>query len=334
VADNPRIDELRRRVQKDPASIAFAQLAEEFRRVGEFEEAVRVCRTGLAKHPSYLSARVTLGRALIELQQYDEAHTELDYVLRSAPENLAAIRGLAEIHQRRGELGEALKQYQVALGIAKHDPELEESVQELSRQLGGAIEPRVDVRGAEKPERRPSEVRQPAGQGARAGDTAMPPFAEGDFAIASPQSAPPPPGAVPLALETFEPAADPASIALSPELEAAADEFTRALEALDAITIDVPAPALVSESFDLPPVPLAETDRLVPAQHWEHAEFSASARGPLPDPPAEPGLPQIAIPDAVAPAPLGLTIPGPNADAVADLENWLDNIVLDRGVQR
>jgi tetratricopeptide (TPR) repeat protein len=103
VSDSSRIDELRRRVQKDPASIAFAQLAEEYRRAGEYNEAVQICRGGLEKHPTYLSARVTLGRALIELEQYDEARTELEYVLQAAPENLAAIRGLAEIHQRRGE---------------------------------------------------------------------------------------------------------------------------------------------------------------------------------------------------------------------------------------
>lgn len=103
MTNNPRIDELRRRLQKDPASIAFAQLAEEYRREGQYDEAVDVSRSGLARHPTYLSAHVTLGRALIELEQYEEAQTELEYVLRAAPENLAAIRGLAEIHQRRGE---------------------------------------------------------------------------------------------------------------------------------------------------------------------------------------------------------------------------------------
>ena len=70
---NPRIDELRRRVQSDPASIAFAQLAEEYRRAGQFDEAVAVCRTGLARHPGYLSARVTLGRALLELGELGDA---------------------------------------------------------------------------------------------------------------------------------------------------------------------------------------------------------------------------------------------------------------------
>lgn len=86
----------------DPASIAFAALAEEYRRQGRHEEAIQTCRAGLQRHPSYLSARVTLGRALIEVGDYEAAREELETVLRSAPENLAAIRGLALIHERLG----------------------------------------------------------------------------------------------------------------------------------------------------------------------------------------------------------------------------------------
>jgi len=103
MADSSRLDELRGRVDRDPASIAFAQLAEEYRRSGEFEEAVRICLAGLQQHPDYLSARVTLGRALMELQQYDDAKAEFEQVLRSAPDNLIAIRSMADIHQRREE---------------------------------------------------------------------------------------------------------------------------------------------------------------------------------------------------------------------------------------
>ena len=133
MADNQRIDDLRRRVQKDPASIAFAQLAEECRRAGRHEEAVEVCRAGLDIHPAYLSARVTLGRALLELNLLDDAQTELEFVLKSAPENLAAIRGLAEIHHRRGSLAEALAQYRAALLLARNDPDLQRTVADLER---------------------------------------------------------------------------------------------------------------------------------------------------------------------------------------------------------
>ena len=103
MADTPRIEELKRRVQSDPASIAFAALAEEYRRSGRFEEAIAACTAGLVRHPAYLSAHVTLGRALLEVGRFEDAREELEHVLRLAPENLAAIRGLAEIHHRRGD---------------------------------------------------------------------------------------------------------------------------------------------------------------------------------------------------------------------------------------
>ena len=95
--DRSRLDVLRRRVQQDPASIAFAPLAEELRRAGEHYEAVRVCLAGLEHHPAFLSARVTLGRALAALDQYQEARTEFEYVLKVAPDNLLASRSLAEL---------------------------------------------------------------------------------------------------------------------------------------------------------------------------------------------------------------------------------------------
>ena len=75
MADSPRIEELRRRVQLDPASIAFAALAEEYRRSGRFEEAVATCEAGLQRHPAYLSARVTMGRALLEMGRFADART-------------------------------------------------------------------------------------------------------------------------------------------------------------------------------------------------------------------------------------------------------------------
>ncbi|HET9372576.1 MAG TPA: tetratricopeptide repeat protein [Vicinamibacterales bacterium] len=78
----------------------FAPIAERFRRGGDLERAVQLCKEGLAQFPDHLSGRVTLGWALLDLGRYDEARTELELVLRKAPDNLAAIRGLAELHDR------------------------------------------------------------------------------------------------------------------------------------------------------------------------------------------------------------------------------------------
>jgi tetratricopeptide (TPR) repeat protein len=143
VADTSRIEELRRRVQKDPASIAFAQLAEEYRRAGWYKEAIDTCEAGLAHHPGYLSARVTLGRSFLETGELDAAQMELKQVLRAAPENLAALRGLAEIHHRRGELHEALAHYRTALEFARNDPELQHLVDQISKDLEPTAAPVV-----------------------------------------------------------------------------------------------------------------------------------------------------------------------------------------------
>ncbi len=139
--DVSRIDDLRRRVLKDPASIAFAQLGEEYRRAGQLADAVDTCRMGLTTHPEYVSARVTLGRALLALGRFDEAVVELRQVLAAAPENLAATRGLADALRHQGRPAEALPHYVDALTLAPNDPDLERSITVTRQALADASAP-------------------------------------------------------------------------------------------------------------------------------------------------------------------------------------------------
>lgn len=195
MADQRRIEELEQRLRNDPASIAFAHLGEEYRRAGRIKDAIATCRAGLARHPGYLSARVTLGRALLELGELDAAQHELNEVRRVAPENLAAIRGLAEVHRRRGELSEALEQYRSAFELAQNDPGIDQIVKDLRKQ----IEPARGVVGPSAAPRQvtpqPSSVAQPAPQ---AGGKAQPGPPGADAPLAKPAAAGiEPPRAVP-----------------------------------------------------------------------------------------------------------------------------------------
>ena len=79
---------------------AFGVIAERFRRAGQPEKAATLCREGLEKFPDHLSARVTLGWSLLDMGEHQEAFDQLKNVLKRAPDNLAAIRGLAELHER------------------------------------------------------------------------------------------------------------------------------------------------------------------------------------------------------------------------------------------
>jgi len=59
-------------------------------------------------------------------------------VVQAASTNLPAIRGLAELHQQRGDLVQALAYYRQALQLARFDPDLEDSVSRLSQAVAPA----------------------------------------------------------------------------------------------------------------------------------------------------------------------------------------------------
>lgn len=100
---NP-LDQLRRRIGSGSAPVAFAALAEEHRRAGRLDEAVAVCRDGLERYPAYVSARVTLGRALLDLGSVREAVLELESAVEQSPDNLAAARVLTDARNRLAEM--------------------------------------------------------------------------------------------------------------------------------------------------------------------------------------------------------------------------------------
>lgn len=163
MADSPRILELRRRVQKDPASIAFAALAEEYRRAQRWAEAIDTARAGLAHHPAYVSARVTLGRALLESGALEDARIELEWALASAPDNLAALRALADVHHHAGDVDLAREVALRGAALAPEDREfralldaLRETTPPAARQPDpAAVEPPPATAPAPTPEPEP-----------------------------------------------------------------------------------------------------------------------------------------------------------------------------------
>jgi len=162
------------RILRDPSSISFAQLAEEHRRAGHFEEAVRICRVGLAHHPGFLSARVTLGQSLLAQGEVEDATAQFRAVLRAAPDHLAALRSLADIHRRRGEVAEAVQYFRAALALVPGDKELSGWIAALEPEPPDPLDvssSASSVRAAVHVPERPSEIGAgaavPAGSGAQ-----------------------------------------------------------------------------------------------------------------------------------------------------------------------
>ncbi len=100
------------RLEESPA---FAHVAERFRRAGDLQRAVSLCSDGLRRFPGHVSARVTLGLALSDLGNHAGARKELKHALKLAPDNLAAIRGMAHLHDHGDhDPGESLPMVEVA----------------------------------------------------------------------------------------------------------------------------------------------------------------------------------------------------------------------------
>ncbi|HSF16749.1 MAG TPA: tetratricopeptide repeat protein [Vicinamibacteria bacterium] len=130
-----RIEDLQKRLEADPNSRIFVQLAEEYRKAGLLDKAIEVCRSGLQKHPHYPSARVALGRALLEAGQHDKASAEFESVLQAVPDNILANKFLGETYHSLGRLSEALQKYEVAHSLAPEDTELEERMGRLRGEM-------------------------------------------------------------------------------------------------------------------------------------------------------------------------------------------------------
>ncbi len=125
------IEKLKARLEKDPESKLFVPLAEEYRKVGMYDEAIDVLRRGLQWQPGYTTARVSLGKIYLEKGQMEEAIKEFEKVIGAVPDNLFAQKKLAEINHSIGNTEKALEHYQKVLELNPLDEEVRETVNRL-----------------------------------------------------------------------------------------------------------------------------------------------------------------------------------------------------------
>lgn len=97
------------RIAKDPQSLAFAALAELYRKAGRTREAITLCRDGLARAPEYAAARLVLAKALADEGDVDGALAEVQRILDTSPTDVPAHRLAGEVHRRAGRMSQALE---------------------------------------------------------------------------------------------------------------------------------------------------------------------------------------------------------------------------------
>ena len=95
------------RLARDPASLAFAPLADAYRKAGRSREAINLCREGLGRFPHYTTARLILAKAHLDDGNPEAALGELGIIVQAAPKDPQAHRLAAEIHRKAGRWEEA-----------------------------------------------------------------------------------------------------------------------------------------------------------------------------------------------------------------------------------
>ena len=133
----PAIRRYEERLAKDPGSLAFAPLADLYRKAGRTLEAVALCREGLGRFPGYGTARLILAKALADGGDIPGALTELQVLLETSTADAPAHRLAGELLRRVGRVAEAVPHLRQAVAI---DPADRESRTALEL-LGGAGAP-------------------------------------------------------------------------------------------------------------------------------------------------------------------------------------------------
>jgi len=283
-----RIEELEKRLATDPNSRIFVQLAEEYRKEGLLDNAIEICEAGLAKHPQYPSARVALGRALLQAESFDRAREEFEVVIEQVPDNILANKFLGETYHKLGRLEDAVQKYEIAQTFAPDDADLGTRIEAVKLEMTG-------------PEAAPAPAPVPDDEGADETVVGDPSFA----------NIPVPSQPDELPEESAGSAPDPASFSETP-VEAATDAWTTAPEDL-------------TSAEDLAASAVEDIGALVDSETAQEAEVEASsadAFAPIPlvevdepmvledraytpdvvEPPPEPIAPAVAEPEPEAPA--------------------------------
>jgi tetratricopeptide (TPR) repeat protein len=111
------------RLARDPESLAFAQLADLYRKAGRIDAAINLCRDGLQRWPHYTTARLILAKSLLADGQLDPALAEVNAILQTTPKDVQCHRLAAEVHRRAGRLDAAVSHLEEAVGLNPGDRE-------------------------------------------------------------------------------------------------------------------------------------------------------------------------------------------------------------------
>jgi predicted regulator of Ras-like GTPase activity (Roadblock/LC7/MglB family) len=120
-----------------------------------------VAQHGLERHPHLADAHDLLARIFADAHDYEHAFDEWDMTLRIAPQHTGALKGLAFLYFKIGDLAQAESHLQAAKDAAPDDPTIEQAFAVIRGEAGATLAPLSPAAAPEQPhaaERRSESV--------------------------------------------------------------------------------------------------------------------------------------------------------------------------------
>lgn len=118
---------------QDPQSLVFLRLGEALRRKGQLEAALRVAMNGLERHPHLADAHDLYARILTDKHDYERAFDEWDMAVRIAPNHTGALKGLAFLYFKVGDLAQAEAHLESARKVEPDDPSIDQAIEMMRK---------------------------------------------------------------------------------------------------------------------------------------------------------------------------------------------------------
>ena len=126
------------RIKANPKSRSFLQLAEAYIEAGRRKEALELLKNGEEYYPYYLAARIAYGKLLREEGEADPAIEQFEFVNRTIPDNLLALKNLAELYLDKDRFSESKAMADAAMALSPNDPEMTEVLARIEKMTQGA----------------------------------------------------------------------------------------------------------------------------------------------------------------------------------------------------
>ncbi len=132
------IKTLTARVAEEPSSLAFLELGEALRRRGQLDAAYKVARGGLSRYPALADAHDLLGRILGDQGDLAGAFDAWADALRFDPMRIGALKGIAFLYFRAGDVVAALEHLRRAAEVDPDDASISQAIERIRNSANGS----------------------------------------------------------------------------------------------------------------------------------------------------------------------------------------------------